>query len=82
MTDRSFKGVPVNCCFAGSAAERAGIRPGDRIIAANGVQIDSLDAYVEARNVYNDRLELVLQRHLEIVEVVLHFRANGGQGTS
>lgn len=73
MSDESFRGVPVNCCFPGSLASRAGVKAGDVVLAANGVRVDSLDAYMDARSVYTDRVELTVQRGNEILEFVLRF---------
>lgn len=73
MSDQSFRGVPVNCCFPGSLSAKAGIRAGDIILVANGRRVDSLDAYLDARNVYSDRVELTVQRGPNVLEFVLHF---------
>ncbi len=80
MNDQSFQGLPVLCLFPGSAAERAGVKTGDRVLIANGLRIDSLDGYVAARGVYTDRLELTVQRGNEIVDMVLVFdRPDGSE---
>jgi len=73
MDDQVFEGLPVLNLFPGSAAERAGVRVGDRVLFANGHRIESLDAYVNARKVYRDRLELTLLRGRRIVDKVLIF---------
>jgi len=43
------------------------------VLIANGQRVESLDAYVAARGVYTDRLELTLQRGHDILDMVLVF---------
>jgi S1-C subfamily serine protease len=71
MSDEVFQGLPVWCCFPGSISDRAGVRAGDVVLIANGMRIDSLDAYVEARLLRKDALELTLKRGNAIVEITL-----------
>ncbi|MGD8859744.1 MAG: PDZ domain-containing protein [Myxococcales bacterium] len=74
MTDQVFQGLPVWHCFPGSISDRAGVRKGDTLLFANGVRVDSLDAYVEARSRNADALELTLLRGNELIEVTLDLR--------
>lgn len=73
MNDQAFRGLPVLALSPGSVAERAGVRPGDRVLIANGQRVDSLDAYVAARRIHADRVELTLQRGSDILDMVLIF---------
>ena len=73
MSDEVFEGLPVLDLFPGSVAERAGVKVGDRVLIANGRRIESLGAYIDARSVYSDRLELTLQRGHLIFDRVLVF---------
>jgi S1-C subfamily serine protease len=74
VTDRVFQGLPVWCCSPGSPAERAGVRSGDILLIANGQRIDTASAYLNARERYNDRLELTVQRGNRVIDFVLHFQ--------
>ena len=80
MDDKIFEGLPVLSLFPDSPAERAGIRVGDRVLLANGCRIESLQAYIDARAVHRDRLELTLQRGHQIFERVLFFNNNNSHG--
>lgn len=73
MSDNVFEGLPVLDLFPGSVAERAGVRVGDRVLIANGRRVESLGAYIDARKLYSDRLELTLQRGHRILDRVLIF---------
>jgi C-terminal processing protease CtpA/Prc len=73
VNDQLVQGLPVICLMPGSAAERAGVRCGDRVLIANGHRVETLMEYVRARNVYADRLELTLQRGQQILDMVLVF---------
>jgi S1-C subfamily serine protease len=67
----------------GSVAERAGVRRGDVVLIANGQRVETLMEYVQARNLLTDRLELTLQRGLEILDMVLVFdQPDGGTTTT
>lgn len=63
----------------GSPAERAGLRPGDRVIAVNGqalnIDLASTEAYTRGRP--GDRVELTVERASEPKPPILHgiFRA-------
>ena len=81
MNDQLSKGLPVICLMPGSAAERAGVQCGDRVLIANGQRIETLMEYVHARNVYSDRLELTLLRGQQVLDMVLVFdRPDGVSG--
>ena len=69
MSASKFEGLPVWCCFPGSAAERAGVRAGDVLLFANGMR--------EARNQDSSRLELIVQRGNRILELTLDLSAAG-----
>ena len=54
----------------------------DRVLIANGQRVETLMEYVQARNVYSDRLELTLQRGQQILDMVLVFdRPDGVSGS-
>lgn len=59
------------CCFPGSVADRAGVKAGDVLLFANGLRIDSMDAYLDARGRDADRLELTVQRGNTILDFSL-----------
>jgi S1-C subfamily serine protease len=71
MSASRFQGLPVWCCFPGSIAERAGVKAGDVLLFANGMRVDSMDAYVDARNSDEARLELTVQRGNRILDFSL-----------
>ncbi|MDH5670948.1 MAG: PDZ domain-containing protein [Myxococcales bacterium] len=75
MSDEVFQGLPVLCCFPGSLAQRAGVRPGDVVLIANGVRIDSVDAYAAARRRDDTQVALTVQRGNRILDFVLRFDA-------
>ena len=63
---------------AGSVAERAGVKVGDRVLIANGMRVSTYTDYVNARNIYNDRLELTLRRGNQIIDTVVVFKRPDG----
>ena len=71
MSASIFQGLPVWCCFPGSVADRAGVKAGDILLFANGLRIDSMDAYIDARGRDADRLELTVQRGNAILDFSL-----------
>jgi len=66
-----FQGLPVWSCFPGSVADRAGERAGDVLLFANGLRVDSMDAYLQARGQDAARLELTVQRGNRILDFIL-----------
>jgi len=66
-----FDGLPVWSCFPGSVADLAGIRAGDVLLFANGLRVDSMDAYLQARGQDAARLELTVQRGNRILDFSL-----------
>src|SRR5262245_32332102 len=66
-----FHGLPVWSCFPGSIADRAGVKAGDVLLFANGMRIDSMDAYLDARGRDAARLELTVQRGNRILDFSL-----------
>lgn len=73
MGDEVFQGLHILSLFPGSVAERAGLRRGDCVLIANGMRVATLMDFVNARSVYNDRLELTYRRGNDIIETVLMF---------
>ena len=71
MSDSKFQGLPVWSCFPGSVADRAGVKAGDVLLFANGMRIDSMDAYLHARGQNAARLELTVQRGNRILDFSL-----------
>ena len=71
MSASKFQGLPVWCCFPGSVADLAGVKAGDVLLFANGLRIDSMDAYLDARGRDADRLELTVQRGNAIIDFSL-----------
>ena len=81
MNDQAFQGLPVLFLLPGSVAERAGVKLGDRVLIANGQRVESLDAYVAARAIHADRVELTLLRGQDLLDMTLVFdRPNGEPG--
>lgn len=65
-------GVYVEIVNSGSAAEKAGILPGDRIVSADGRQVNTnedLVAAIEKKGI-GDEMELTLERNGEILTVL------------
>ncbi|HKU41923.1 MAG TPA: PDZ domain-containing protein [Polyangiales bacterium] len=73
LGDEVFQGLHILSLFPGSVAERAGLRRGDCVLIANGHKVATMLDFVNARSVYNDRLELTLRRGNHIIETVLMF---------
>ena len=82
MDDKLSQGLPVLYLMEGSVAERAGVRRGDVVLIANGQRVETLMEYVQARNLFTDRLELTLQRGQEILDMVLVFDQPDGVTTT
>jgi S1-C subfamily serine protease len=62
-------------CFPGSVADRAGVKAGDVLLFANGRRVDSMDAYLQARDEDTARLELIVQRGNRILDFTLDLTA-------
>jgi len=75
VSDSKFHGLPVWSCFPGSVAERAGVRAGDVLLFANGMRVDSMDAYLDARRLDTRRLELTVQRGNRVLDFSLDLTA-------
>ncbi len=78
------RALVVNSVQTNGPAERAGLRPGDRIVAVNGVRIEnesSTDA-IWTRSKPGDAVELTIERPGEAAPIVLHavFRARHREG--
>lgn len=71
MTDSVFQGLPVRSCSPGSPAERAGVRPGDVVLLANGHRIENMEQYVTARAQRSDLLELTVLRGNRMLDFVV-----------
>jgi S1-C subfamily serine protease len=52
-------------------ADRAGVKAGDVLLFANGIRIDSMDAYLDARKRDDARLDLTVQRGNQILDFSL-----------
>jgi len=78
--DMAMHSLPVLDVVPASPAERAGLRPGDRIVAVNGQPLVTSAPYDEAWDLGRpgDAVELTVQRPAESKPLVLHgvFRAN------
>lgn len=73
MTDSTFQGLPVLALQPDSPSYKAGVRVGDRILIANGIRIDTMESYVEARQVKEGSLDLTIQRGNQILDVSMVF---------
>ena len=71
MTDSVFQGLPVRSCSPGSPAERAGVKPGDVVLLANGHRVENMQQYVVARALRSDLLELTVLRGNRMIEFVV-----------
>lgn len=58
----AVEGVPVFGCFSGGAAERAGVRYGDVILEVNGMRTRNVDDYIEAAQLDDDHMKIVVLR--------------------
>jgi serine protease Do len=66
-------GLLVRGVEAGSPAERAGLQPGDLLVAAAGTPLDGVDALLDALDAAPDALALTAVRGTEEREVTAHF---------
>ena len=58
----SLQGIPVWGCLPNSRAQRGGLRYGDVLISVNGVRTSSADDYLQARQLRDDVVQLVVFR--------------------
>ena len=79
MGDEVYQGLRILSLFPGSTAARAGLRRGDYVLIANGQRIATMADFVNARSMYDDRLELTLRRGNQIIETVLKFDQPDGR---
>ncbi len=68
-----YGGLAFLSCAPGSAAERAGLKPGDVVIAVNGVRTPDLDAFVDARKKRVDGATIRFLRNGQEREVELRW---------
>jgi S1-C subfamily serine protease len=68
VTDSVFQGLPVRSCSPGSPAERAGVKPGDVVLLANGNRVENMQQYVVARALRTDLLELTVLRGNRMID--------------
>jgi S1-C subfamily serine protease len=59
---RSLEGIPVVDLREGSPAALAGVRNGDVILCVNGVRTRDAEAYLDAKELRRDGMEVVLYR--------------------
>jgi S1-C subfamily serine protease len=59
------EGMPVLACLPGSAAAAGGIVPGDVVLEVNGVPIDGVRSYINARRLDRDTMAILLRRNGE-----------------
>ena len=69
MSDSVFQGLPVWNCFPGSPADKAGVKQGDIVVLANGQRVSTMEAYAAARRMRKDKLELVVLRGKDLIEI-------------
>ncbi|HYN16068.1 MAG TPA: SpoIIE family protein phosphatase [Terriglobales bacterium] len=78
--DEKTHSIAVGDVVPGSPAERAGLRPGDRIVGVNGQRLDTAAPFDEAwaRGRPGDPVELAIERPGEAKPLILHgvFRAS------
>ncbi len=68
-----LSGMPVLAVNPGSPSEKAGLRAGDRVIIANGMQVKDLDSFVKARNLRNDGLDVTVMRGFKMLDLKWSF---------
>lgn len=59
---KALEGLPVVGAVSGTPAARAGVRYGDVLISVNGRRTRTLQDYVEAKELLDGRMEIVLFR--------------------
>ena len=72
--NQTSDGVAVNAVFAGDPAERAGLRPGDRIVRVDGEEADGLslvDVLQRLRGPAGTTVGVTVQRAGEAVDLVI-----------
>ena len=68
---RILGGVPVMGTVSGSAADKAGLRQGDILLRANGVQLQTASDFFAARTRLDGVLELDVLRSVSLVRIVV-----------
>ena len=74
-------GAIVSAVSAGSPAESAGVRPGDRLLKLNGISIRSLSDVIDivGEREENDQLSIELQRDAETIKTTATLKLRPGQ---
>lgn len=73
MSASQFDGIPVWFCFPGSPADRAGVREGDRLLFVNGVRMDGIEDYLNARERDRMRMSITIKRGNTIKDLTFDF---------
>jgi predicted metalloprotease with PDZ domain len=59
---KALEGLPVLGALDGTPAARAGVRYGDVLISVNGMRTRTMGDYIEAKNLRNDGMSIVVFR--------------------
>jgi predicted metalloprotease with PDZ domain len=68
-----FKGVPLLGLMPDSPAELAGMKPGDLIVAVNGVRTEDVADYLSAKERCKTAMQVVFLREQVYYEATLHW---------
>ncbi len=71
-----YGGLPVLACLPGSSAAASGIRGGDVVFEVNGIPIDGVDSYVQARQMDSDTMHVRLRRNGEVLSFTLQLASS------
>ena len=77
-----FEGVRIQFCLADSPAARAGVRKGDRLLIVNGMRIENLLDFAEARERQKGRITLTVLRGNRVVDLTFDFEATPSKARS
>ncbi len=64
-------GLLLRHCLPGSPAAAIGLRAGDIVLYVNGRRVDSIEDYVAARRIYDDRIDVRVFRENQFLELTI-----------
>ncbi len=57
-----MKGLPIVIIVKDSASDRAGVKPGDKILAFNDMRVENVSDYIKAERICPDRESMLVER--------------------